>query len=302
MQRLNGTQMTAAFRDVYAPSFDGLKIHARDYAPSRETSALPVLCLPGLTRTTEDFDLLAQALARDTQAPRRVVAIDYRGRGLSDYDPDPANYTVPVEAGDVQAIAASLGIAKAIMIGTSRGGMIAMILAATQSAMVAGVLLNDVGPALEIEGLVRIKHYIARATLPASWDEAIAGIKELFARDFPNLTEADWNAWARRGYHDRDGVLARTHDPALSAAFAGIDPANPPPPAWKLFDKMVGKPLMLIHGGRSDLLSAKGVADMVARRRDIDLVEVADEGHAPLLADPPSIARIAAFCARCDAA
>lgn len=292
--------MTASFRDVYAQSSDGLKIHARDYAPSRDTGALPALCLPGLTRTTEDFDVLARALAGDAKAPRRVVAIDYRGRGLSDHDPDPANYTVPVEAGDVQAIATSLGIAQAIMIGTSRGGMIAMVLSATQSAMVAGVVLNDVGPALEIGGLLRIKDYIAHGTLPASWDEAADGLKALFGRDFPKLTDDDWRAWARRGYHDRDGALVRTHDPALSAAFAGIDPANPPPPAWKLFDKMAGKPLMLIHGACSDLLSPQGVAEMMARRPDIDLVEVPDEGHAPLLADPPTIARIAAFCARSD--
>jgi pimeloyl-ACP methyl ester carboxylesterase len=293
--------MTDAFRDVYAQSPDGLKIHARDYAPARAIDVLPVLCLPGLTRTTEDFDVLATALANDPTAPRRVVAIDYRGRGLSDHDPDAAKYAVPVEAGDVQTIAASLGIAKAILIGTSRGGMIAMVLSATQSAMVAGVVLNDVGPALEIGGLVRIRDYIARATLPATWNDAVAGIKALFARDFPNLTDADWMAWARRAYHDRDGALARTHDAALSAAFAGIDPANPPPPMWKLFDKMADKPLMLVHGGRSDLLSNQGVADMVTRRPDIDLVEVPDEGHAPLLADPPTMARIAAFCARCDA-
>ncbi|MDB5522014.1 MAG: Hydrolase [Tardiphaga sp.] len=292
--------MTSTFRDVTCSSADGLNLHARDYASARVGATLPVLCLPGLTRTTDDFDVIATALSQDAVAPRRVVAIDYRGRGLSDHDPDPAKYSVPVEAGDVQAVAASLGITKAIMIGTSRGGMIAMVLSATQPAMVAGVVLNDVGPALEMTGLIRIKDYIAKDRIPTSWDEAAAGIKALFGRDFPNLADADWMAWAKRGFVARDGHLVKTHDPALAAAFAGIDPANPPPPAWKLFDKMAGKPLMLIHGGRSDLLSAQGVRDMLDRRPDIDLVEVADEGHAPLLADPPTIGRIAAFCARCD--
>lgn len=295
--------MTFSFRDVFCKSSDGLNLHARDYAPtSGATNTLPVLCLPGLTRTTEDFDVLAMALATDARAPRRVVAIDYRGRGLSDHDPDTAKYAVPVEAGDVLAVAASLGIARAIMIGTSRGGMIAMVLAATQSAMVAGVVLNDVGPALEMAGLLRIKDYIATETMPTTWNEAAAGVKGLFGRDFPNLSDAGWMAWARRGFTERDGRLVKTHDPALRAAFEGIDPANPPPPAWKLFDKMAGKPLMLIHGGRSDLLSAQGVSDMIARRPDIDLVEVPDEGHAPLLADAPTVSRIAAFCGRCDIA
>jgi pimeloyl-ACP methyl ester carboxylesterase len=296
---MTSSDRASSFRDVYCHSADGLRLHARDYAPVATSTASPVLCLPGLTRTTEDFDVLASALSHDKIAPRRVVAIDYRGRGLSDHDADAAKYSVPVEAGDVQAIAASLGIDRAIMIGTSRGGMIAMVLSATQSAFVAGVVLNDVGPALEMTGLVRIKDYIAKDKLPASWDDAVAGTKALFGRDFPNLTDADWMAWAKRGFIEKDGKLIKTHDPALSAAFAGIDPANPPPPAWKLFDKMASKPLMLIHGGRSDLLSAQGVADMMARRPDIDLVDVPDQGHAPLLADQPTIARIAKFCAAC---
>ncbi len=293
--------MTSTFQDMFCQSTDGLKLHARDYAAADpSTTALPVLCLPGLTRTTDDFDILATALSTDRHAPRRVVAIDYRGRGLSDHDPDPAKYSVPIETGDVQAVAASLNISKAILIGTSRGGMISMVLSATQPAMVAGVVLNDVGPALEMAGLVRIKDYIAKDKLPSSLDDAAAGTKALFGRDFPDLGDADWMAWARRGYAEKDGKLVKTHDPALASAFAGIDPANPPPPAWKLFDKMAAKPLMLIHGERSDLLSPQGVADMMARRPDIDLVEVPNQGHAPLLADTPTIARIAAFCARCD--
>lgn len=294
--------MSSSFRDVFCQSADGLKLHAKVVGPD-DSTALPVLCLPGLTRTADDFDDIASAIATDSKARRKVVAIDYRGRGLSDYDPDPAKYTVPVELGDVLTIAASLGISRAILLGTSRGGLISMALAAAQPQLLAGVVLNDIGPALEIGGLMKIKGYIANPPPRQTWDEAARGLKELFGTVFPSLTDAEWMAWARRAFREKaGGGLERTYDLKLAHTLDGLDPANPLPQVWELFDKLASVPLMLIHGGLSDLLSPQGVRDMVARRRDIDLVEVADQGHAPLLADRPTMERIVAFCARCDGA
>ena len=261
---------------------------------------MPVLCLPGLTRTAEDFDVIAHALATDAQSPRRVVSVDYRGRGLSDYDPDPAKYNVVVESGDVLALAAEAGLSRAILLGTSRGGIISMLLAATQPALLAGVVLNDVGPALDINGLIKIKGYIANQPPRKTWDDAANGLKSLFAGVFPTLTDADWIAWAHRAFRAEGDGLVRTYDPKLGRVFDAIDAANPPPPIWELFDKLSNVPLMLIHGALSDLLTAQGVKDMMARRGDIDLVEVPDQGHAPLLEDHQTIARIRDFCARCD--
>jgi pimeloyl-ACP methyl ester carboxylesterase len=294
--------MPFSFRDVYCQSADGLKIHGAVWEPDHAAPGpLPVLCLPGLTRTTEDFREVAEALCGDAKAPRRVVAIDYRGRGLSDYDPDPANYAVPVEMGDVLAVAASLGISRAIVLGTSRGGIIAMVMAAAHPDVLAGVVLNDVGPALEMDGLMKIKGYIGNPPPRKTWDEAARGLKDLFGDVFPSLTDDGWMAWAHRAFKPAGDGLERTYDSSLAIAFDSIDPNKPPPPpAWGLFDKFVGIPLMLIHGALSDLLSQQGVDDMMARRPDIDLVTVADQGHAPLLADAPTIARIAAFCSRCD--
>jgi pimeloyl-ACP methyl ester carboxylesterase len=287
------------FRDLFCKSADGLKLHGRVIGP--ETGpALPVLCLPGLTRTTDDFEEIAQALAEDPKTPRRVVAIDYRGRGLSDYDPDPAKYAVPVEMGDVLAIAAAAGIDRAILLGTSRGGIISMALAAAQPKLLAGVILNDIGPVLEMDGLMKIKGYITDPPARKTWSEAASGLKDLFSPVFPSLTDAQWMAWARRAFRETGDGLVRTYDPRLADGFAAITPETPLPAIWELFDKLAGLPLMLIHGGLSDLLSPQGVRDMQARRPDIDLVEVADEGHAPLLADAPTIGRIRAFCARCD--
>ncbi|MES2602985.1 MAG: alpha/beta hydrolase [Pseudomonadota bacterium] len=294
--------MSQSFRDVYCQSADGLKLHAKVIGPDN-SGTLPVLCLPGLTRTTDDFDDIARAIATNQATPRKVVSVDYRGRGLSDYDPDPAKYAVPVELGDVLTIAASLGIARAILLGTSRGGLISMALAAAQPQLLAGVILNDIGPALEIGGLMKIKGYIANPPPRQTWDEAARGLKELFANVFPSLSDAEWMAWARRAFRERaGGGLERTYDLKLSHTLDGLDPANPLPQVWELFDKLAGVPLMLIHGGLSDLLSRQGVQDMIARRPDIDLVTVADQGHAPLLADKPTMDRIVAFCRRCDEA
>jgi pimeloyl-ACP methyl ester carboxylesterase len=286
------------FRDLFCQSADGLKLHGRVIGPEADTT-LPVLCLPGLTRTAEDFDDIAQALAGDPKTPRRVVAIDYRGRGLSDYDPDPAKYAVPVEMGDVLAVAAAAGIHRAILLGTSRGGIISMALAAAKKDLLAGVILNDIGPALEIGGLMKIKGYITDPPQRKSWDEAARGLKELFGPVFPSLNDAQWMAWAHRAFRESGDGLVRTYDPRLADGFAAITPQTPMPPIWDLFDKLAGVPLMLVHGGLSDLLSPQSVRDMQARRPDMGVVEVPDEGHAPLLADAPTIKRIVDFCARC---
>ncbi len=294
--------MSAQFRDVYCQSADGLKLHAKVIGPENN-SLLPVLCLPGLTRTTDDFDDIARAIATDPASPRKVVSVDYRGRGLSDYDPDPAKYAVPVELGDVLAIAASLGISRAILLGTSRGGLISMAMAAAQPKLLAGVILNDIGPALELGGLMKIKGYIADPPPRQTWDEAARGLKELFGTVFPSLTDGEWMAWARRAFREKAGDgLERTYDLEIRRTLDGLEPSNPLPQVWELFDAMAGIPLMLIHGALSDLLSIQGVQDMIARRPDIDLVTVADQGHAPLLADTPTMDRIVAFCKRCDGA
>jgi pimeloyl-ACP methyl ester carboxylesterase len=295
--------MSASIRDVFCSADDGLKLHAWEIIPpaAAENDALPLLCLPGLTRTTADFEVLGRALANDRHAPRRVVAIDYRGRGLSDHDPDPARYTIPIEMGDVAAVAAHLGIAQAIVLGTSRGGLISMMMAAKKSTLLAAVILNDIGPALEMDGLVRISGYVGLRPEPKSWDDAAQGLKALFGRDFPALSDADWHAWAKRAWRKSEERFEQTYDPALSQVLATLDPQAPqPPPPWGLYDALQDLPLMLIHGGLSDLLSPANVREMVARRPDLDLVEVADQGHAPLLADAPTISRISAFCARCD--
>ena len=158
------------FASAFVTAPDGLRLHLREYGP-RLSPRLPVVCLPGLSRTAEDFDPLASSLASDAAAPRRVLAPDYRGRGLSESDRNPANYSIPVELADVIAVLTACAAAPAIIIGTSRGGLVAMALAAVEPAAIAGVVLNDIGPVIDAKGLMRIKSYVGKLPQPKTFEE-----------------------------------------------------------------------------------------------------------------------------------
>lgn len=288
---------------VFVTAPDGLRLHVRIHGASHgadRPGRRPTVCLPGLTRTAEDFDVLARALAHDPQHPRRVLALDYRGRGRSDFDPDPAHYAVPVETGDVLAVMTALKAEPAVIVGTSRGGLIALVIAALRPQAIAGVAFNDIGPVLEPAGLVRIKGYVGKMGEPNSFAEAAALLRRLSAGQFPRLTEADWLAAAHRGFRDDGGRLKPTYDPALARTLDNFDPAAPLPALWREFEALRGKPVLVVRGANSDLLSAATVAQMQARHPGLDSVTVPDQGHAPLLAEPDIIARIAAFAVRCD--
>jgi pimeloyl-ACP methyl ester carboxylesterase len=275
---------------------DGLRLHALEWG-DRRSPLLPVVCLPGLTRTAEDFATLAAALAAD----RRVLALDYRGRGRSDYDPNPEHYAIAVEAADVVAVLSGLAAAPAIVVGTSRGGLIAMTLAAAKPQLLAGVVLNDIGPVVESEGMMRIKGYVGRLPQPASYQEGAEMLRRISGNQFPELGAAEWLAAAKRGWRMEGGRLVTTYDPALAHTLDGVSADKPFPTMWPQFDAMAPLPLLVVHGANSDVLSAATVAAMQARRPDMERLVVPDQGHAPLLAEPATIRPIAAFAARCDA-
>jgi pimeloyl-ACP methyl ester carboxylesterase len=286
-------------RFITAP--DGLRLHVRDYG-DRRSPRLPAVCLPGLSRTAADFEVLATALASDALAPRRVLALDYRGRGLSDYDRNPENYKVATELADVIAVLTACEVAPALVIGTSRGGLIAMDLAAKQPGAIAGAVLNDIGPAVEAGGLMRIKDYVGKLPEPRSFEDAADLLRRMQGPQFPNVDAAGWLAAARRGWREREGRLVTTYDPALAVNLATIDPDKPMPHKWEQFEALTQMPLLLIRGALTDLLSPETVEAMKERHPDMDVVEIPDQGHAPTLAEPDIIARIAQFAAACDAA
>ncbi len=293
--------MTASGVSRFITAPDGLRLHVREYG-DRRSQRLPVVCLPGLSRTAEDFAVLAAAIAIDAATPRRVLALDYRGRGLSEHDRNPKNYAIPVELADVIAVLVALAAAPAIIVGTSRGGLIAMALAAHRPGAVAGAVLNDIGPVIEAQGLMRIKGLIGKLPEPRTFEEGADILRRVAGSQFPNLGAADWLSAAKRGWREHDGRLIPTYDPTLARNLAALSLDQPIPTMWPQFEALGRVPVMVVRGANSDILSSETVDAMKARHPEMGVLVVPDQGHAPLLVEPDIIARIKRFAEACDAA
>ena len=289
-----------SFSDFFYPSADGLQLHARIYGQAIE-GVTPVICLAGLTRNARDFHELAIHLSSEAKNPCKVVAFDYRGRGLSAYDPEWTNYNVGVEAGDILAGMAALGIENGYFVGTSRGGLIIHVLATMRPAALKAVVLNDIGPVVEGEGLAHIRSYLEGAPKPKTIAEAIAAQRAVHDAEFPALTEADWARFVAAIYRDDDGVPTPDFDPALLNQIKDFDIDKPLPELWQQFEALSGVPLLAIRGENSKLLSAATLTEMARRHPDCQTITVAGQGHAPLLETAGLPEAIARFFERADA-
>lgn len=285
-----------AWHDVYFTSRDGLRLYGRYYAAAVPSSRRPVLCLAGLTRNSRDFHDLAVALA---EAGRDVYTLDSRGRGLSERDRDWKNYTVLVELNDALDFMTTKGLTDAAIVGTSRGGLIAMLMAAVRPRALGAVVLNDVGPVIEREGLSRIAAYVGRVPLPASWDEATALVREMSERQFPAVPTPQWAEVARAWFNeDNSGLPAPGYDRELSKALSVMD--GPLPSLWPQFEALARVPVLAIRGANSDLLSEATLNEMGIRHPRFASLTVSGQGHAPLLKDAVSIMAVADFLAQTD--
>jgi pimeloyl-ACP methyl ester carboxylesterase len=286
------------YRSLFISARDGLKLHVRDYGVAGDL--LPVVCLPGLARTSADFHELAVALSGDARRPRRVAALDYRGRGRSEYAKTWANYDIKVELDDVLQVLAATGIHEAVFVGTSRGGLITMSMAPVRPALIKGVVLNDIGPVLDAQGLIRIRGYVGKLPPPRNWDEAADILRQVFGPQFPILDRAEWLGYARRTWKDQNGRLVPDYDPALMKTLELLDLEAPLPVLWPFFDGLKHAPMLALHGANSDLLSDETLRAMKARHPACETFTVAGQGHAPLLAGKEILARIARLCALAD--
>lgn len=276
----------APYRELRYTSHDGLALYSRYYGTLGDTR-LPVICLPGLTRSSTDFEDLALHLSRDG---RRVLSPDFRGRGKSDYDPVMLNYVPPTYARDVIELLAITGIGRAVFVGTSLGGIVTQIISLVAPQLVAGAALNDIGPELAPEGLARIAAYAGNQSDPADWPAAVAQIRGLNLSQFPTLDDATWERFARAVFIEKpEGGLRPNYDPKIGEA---VRTAGPGGDLWAVFGGLKTIPSLVLRGALSDLLAPATVEKMKAAKPDLVTVEVPERGHAPLLDEPVAIAAI----------
>jgi pimeloyl-ACP methyl ester carboxylesterase len=288
----------SSFTPISYTSSDGLALYARDYpATGGGPARLPVICIHGLTRNSADFDELAPALAA---MGRRIIAVDVRGRGHSARDPNPANYKPEVYAGDIVTLMDDLGLARAVFVGTSMGGLITMTLAARRLDLIAAAILNDIGPVMSVRGLQRIAGYAGRCSAVASWDEAAGYLRDINACAFPANSSEDWGKWARRAFEQKDdGLLALRYDPNIASSIQP-DKLRPTSLASRMAFRRLARrrPTLLVRGALSDLVEGEQAGWMRKAAPELQYVEVPDVGHAPMLTEPAALDAIRQFLAK----
>lgn len=281
-----------AYENRYWWSNDGLRLHYRDYAGPRDRP--PILCLPGLTRNARDFDDVARRLSPDW----RLIAVDLRGRGDSAYAKDPMSYVPLVYVQDVEALLGELGVPRYIAFGTSLGGIVAMLLAGTARAAVAGVVLNDIGPEIDPAGLSRIRGYVGKSATWPTWIHAARAVADANGDAYPGYELEDWLAMAKRLHRlNSAGRIVLDYDMKIAEPFR-VPGNEAGPDMWRALAQLKDVPTLIVRGGRSDVLSAATATRMAAALDQAELVTVPDAGHAPTLAEPLAAAAIDRLLAR----
>lgn len=282
-------------------SRDGLTLSGREWRP--EGNALSrhptILCLTGLSRNTRDFNDIADFLQKKGY---HIVALDYRGRGESAWDPEWHNYAIPIEGHDIDDAIAFLGLERFAILGTSRGGLHAMAMAHRYDAdRMVGVILNDVGPHIEMKAIHRIAASLGKEMEYPSFDALADQLEHSLGPQFSSFSKQDWLKLSHQLASPRGESCVIDYDPALAHTLIGQDDAAPVPDIWHLFEALEKVPLLIIHGELSDLLSRETCDKMLATHPDAKLVTVRGQGHAPVLWDQQTQQEVAGFLDRLPA-
>jgi pimeloyl-ACP methyl ester carboxylesterase len=285
---LNST-LSGAGHYLTAP--DGLRLHYLDY-PCPGAKRLPLVCLPGLARSADDFWRVAEAAQ---PSGRRVLALDYRGRGRSDWDKDWRHYDLDVEQADIFATLAHAGVAEAVFLGTSRGGLHTMRISEARPALVRAAILNDIGPRIERDGLLRIKSYVGKLPPLSRLSEAVALMRMTAAPRFSGVSAEEWEVYARQTFVEKDGGIELRYDPALNHTLDSVTPDAEFEEFWEPFSALAEVPILAIRGETSDILSIATLDEMARRAPRLESFTVPGQGHAPLLLDQPTLRRISNF-------
>jgi pimeloyl-ACP methyl ester carboxylesterase len=281
------------YQEVFWNSHGGLRLYARVYE-SQTHGAPAVLCLHGLTRNSRDFEDLAAHL----QSRYRVIVPDVRGRGFSQWDPNPQNYQPGVYVQDILSLLEAVGDARVNIIGTSMGGMLAMMMGVGYPTRVGAMVLNDVGPEVDPKGLERIKGYAGRLPPPKNWSDALAQTQFMFGEAWPDLPAERWSTLARRGFReDAAGAVRVDADPMIGEMLRAAPAATAN--LWPFWSALRGIPVLAIRGAHSDILSAATFKRMKTENPDLKQLEVARRGHVPLLDEPECLEAIDGFLATC---
>lgn len=284
----------ANYTSAYFINPDGLSQYYRDYNEAPDGAAT-VLCMPGLTRNSKDFADIAAHLASRC----RVICVEQRGRGLSDWDPDPSRYRPDVYVSDMMALLTHLGVDEIIAFGTSLGGLMTIMMGALNPGTLIGAIINDIGPVVDPVGITRITSYVGKGTPPQNWEEAIDNVKHANTGVYPKFTEEDWVAFTHKLYTDVDGKPVVGYDPAISQNFENTKDQSAPD-LWGIFSALYGIPVIALRGALSDILSAETLAQMAERHPDLTPVTVPDKGHVPMMTEPECLAAIDSLITKCS--
>ena len=270
------------YKDLWYISDDDLRLYARDYSSAldKNKNAKTILCMHGLTRNSADFEDISNVLADDY----RLIVVDQRGRGKSAYDPNPANYNPLVYVQDMFVLLKELELSSVILLGTSMGGIMAMMMAAMKPEMVESIIINDVGPEIAKPGLDRLKKYIGQSAPVSNWDEAVKQTAVINSIAFPDADEQFWLEFAKRLYtEDESGCPVLAHDPKIAVPLMDTDANAVAPELWPVYELILDKPILLIRGELSDIIDIECVQRMQKMKPDMEFLEIPNIGHAPML-------------------